>query len=159
MFNSCTTGRSLTLTPCKAKAHLESTNATPRKQKEQLSALSFSDVCELVPPYKVVEAVWAVAKALAHVMHAHYCICQWMRRPFDPKNRDKKFLHRCGPDAEDPEETKLTGEEDLPRNEATEQDPGGRGSFTVKKHNVEQLVLLRQDLMACRRVSWRRQLL
>lgn len=123
--------------------------ASTRNLREQLSALNFSDVCEALSPGNVADGVWKVAEALVRVMHSHYAMCQWLRRPFDRRNRDPAFLHRCDPDAEDPVEDALEGESG---EGSSDSDPGGRESYRVTKAQAIGLQELREDVLACRKV-------
>jgi hypothetical protein len=56
-----------------------------------------------------VGCVLSCLEGLSNVIHTHYLVMQWHRCPFDPRNEDPSFLHRCGIDSldDDSHESKL----------------------------------------------------
>lgn len=58
-------------------------------------SVGIDDILEYVTPETSVQCVVRTCEYLGNVAHTHYLITQWHRTPFDPRNLDSSFLHRC----------------------------------------------------------------
>jgi hypothetical protein len=72
----------------------------PAGAKEELLSLdvlsvSTEDILEYVTPEVSVQCVVRACELLGDIAHTHYLVTQWHRTPFDSRNLDAAFLHRC----------------------------------------------------------------
>ena len=65
---------------------------------QELRDQSLPALCAQLQAHQVVPVMMRVYKLLTDQLYQHYLICQWHRRPFDRRNQDLAFLHRCGLD-------------------------------------------------------------
>ncbi|KAF1332124.1 hypothetical protein FI667_g3969, partial [Globisporangium splendens] len=77
---------------------------SPKKSKGKKKALhkrSKKDQNGLSPAAKAIDDVTQCFERLTNLMHTFYLLVQWHRDPFNPKNDDLEYLHRCGIDDDD----------------------------------------------------------
>jgi len=96
----------------------------------QMSTLEMVDLAEtpmdelyrMVGADLVAQCVKRTCGLLADVVHTHYLITQWHRAPFDPRNEDSAFLHRCAPTApeDDGARDEVTGDSPMRKDPDTE---------------------------------------
>lgn len=67
---------------------------------------------------KAIEDVKSSFERLTDLMHTYYLLVQWHRDPFNPKNDDVEYLHRCGidDDDDDDDDDDYNEENEHPRN-------------------------------------------
>jgi len=79
-----------------------STAVRARCEEEQASSAMLEQLIEMLPPQVLRFVLVDCAASFAKLMHTHYCLTQWHRRPFDESNDDPVFLHRCAIDFGEP---------------------------------------------------------
>lgn len=70
------------------------------KAREELLAMDMTsvqveEILEFITPDTSVQCVVRLCELLGGIAHTHYLITQWHRTPFDARNLDAAFLHRC----------------------------------------------------------------
>ena len=92
---------------------------------QELRDQSLPALCAQLQAHQVVPVMMRVYKLLTDQLYQHYLICQWHRRPFDRRNQDLAFLHRCGLDDNDPASPMPGDDADGSTGEAKGTDVGG----------------------------------
>lgn len=64
------------------------------------------------PSSQTVENIKRCYEHLTDLMHTYYLLVQWHRDPFNPRNEDIAYLHRCGIDDDDDDDDDESDEED-----------------------------------------------
>lgn len=77
---------------------------------------------------KAIDDVKNGFERLADLMHTYYLLVQWHRDPFNPRNDDLEYLHRCGIDDDDDDDDDDDFNEE---NEHRNSDAAGEKSMTA----------------------------
>ena len=90
-----------------------------------LADAPLSQLYGLVTPDLAANCLIRSCELLSDIVHTHYLIAQWHLSPFDLRNSDPGFLHRCPVDlfeAEDSSETILLNSPDTVKEKGKEKD-------------------------------------
>ena len=60
-----------------------------------MTTASIESILQYITPDISMQCVVRTCELLSEIVHTHYLITQWHRTPFDPRNLDEAFLHRC----------------------------------------------------------------
>lgn len=62
---------------------------------ETLEEMELEELYKLITPDIAVHCILRCCELLFETVHTHYLISQWHRSPFDAKNLENSYLHRC----------------------------------------------------------------
>ena len=77
-------------------AELNQRNSAVPHEIMSLDELSLEELYERATSESFVPCIVRSCELLADIIHTNYLITQWHTKPFDTRNVDESFLHRCG---------------------------------------------------------------